>query len=471
MPTLVDNDRSRVATERNLADEVDQMKPVQQIVDEMPKQLPGGLLLRWATQGDVDELAAFNLAQHSDDPDEPEQFLAYWTRDLMSGIHPTTSVDDFTVVVDPNDGNRIVSSLCTISQTWSYEGIPVPVGRPELVATHPDYRRRGLVREQMAIIHAKSALRGEIMNVITGIPWYYRQFGYEMAVEIGGTRRFAWTRPGNDIAVTPEPYTMRLATADDIPTLDKLAQWQDGQTLLTRVRSEAEWTYEIVEAHPESAAHWGYELITLPDGTPVGYISLETWDDTFDIQEIGVAAGHSWREVALFLSRELRRRADEMNETRSKPIANVAFILGSTHPVYDALGNQLEQPTRPYSYYVRVPDIPGFLRHIQPVLERRVAGSVLAGFTGSLKINLYREQFELVWANGMLSEIRLYEEKELGEGDVRFPDLTFLQILFGHRSYEELHRAFTDCYASGVQARLLTEILFPKKPSHVLPLN
>ena len=111
---------------------------------DLPQDLGDGLTLRWATTDDAEALAQFNLAMHSDDPDNPEMFLYYWTHDLMNGCHPTTKAGDFTVVTDA-DG-RIVSSLNLISQTWAYEGIPFPVGRPELVSTRPEYRRRGLVR-------------------------------------------------------------------------------------------------------------------------------------------------------------------------------------------------------------------------------------------------------------------------------------------------------------------------------------
>ena len=44
---------------------------------------------------------------------------------------------------------------------------------------------------------------------------------------------------------------------------------------------------------------------------------------------------------------------------------------------------------------------------------------------------------------------------EGGEGDAGFADLTFLQLLFGYRSMEELDYAFADCWASGDKARPL----------------
>lgn len=442
--------------------------PAIQLPLTTPVQLPDDLTLRWATPEDADQLAEFNLAIHSDDPDNPELFLRYWTHDLMRGNHPTTSADDFTVVVTPE--NRIVSSLVLISQTWTYGGIPVDVGRPELVATLPEYRRRGLVRLQMDAVHAKSAARGEMMQVITGIPWYYRQFGYEMTVDLGGSRQLFWARPGNDTTVDEEPYSIRPATMADTGLLGAFYAQHMAHSLLARPRTTADWQYELVDAHEKSIGRLPAEIIETASG-PVAYAVIEQWGTAYSITEFGVAAGHSWRAVALFLTRELKRRADEANSQRDKPITNVNFVLGSVHPVYQALGNQLERQLRPYAYYIRVPDISAFLQHITPVLEARLAGSVLAGHTGSLKMNLFRQRIELVWQDGRLEAIAPFEGKRLEAGDVAFPDLTFLQVLFGCRSFEELYHAYADCYADNVEAHVLVEILFPKQPSTVRAQN
>ena len=172
----------------------------------LPKPVGDGLLLRWGTPEDAEQIADFNVRIHSDNPEEPDTVLGKWTKLLMRGDHPTTKADDFTVVVDPNDGDKIVSTCCLISQTWLYEDVPLGVGRPELVGTDEAYRRRGLVREQFAALHAKSAARSELAQAITGIPYYYRQFGYEMTVVLGGGRaaRFNVQDPPKKEEAEPE---------------------------------------------------------------------------------------------------------------------------------------------------------------------------------------------------------------------------------------------------------------------------
>ncbi|MEO7913506.1 MAG: GNAT family N-acetyltransferase, partial [Roseiflexaceae bacterium] len=64
------------------------------------------------------------------------------------------------------------------------------------------------------------------------------------------------------------------------------------------------------------------------------------------------------------------------------PAARISFALFASHPVYDALGASLTADIEPpYAWYVRVPDLPQFIRRIAPALERRLAGSSASGYT------------------------------------------------------------------------------------------
>src|SRR5579884_1706465 len=123
--------------------------------------LGNGLVLRRATPADAAELAAFNGEIHGG-ASGPDVHVAALTRDMLTRSHPTFRPELFTIVEDASSG-QIVSSLNLIPQTWSYGGIPVGVGRIELVGTHPDYRRRGLVRRQFEVVHRWSAEMGHLV--------------------------------------------------------------------------------------------------------------------------------------------------------------------------------------------------------------------------------------------------------------------------------------------------------------------
>lgn len=436
----------------------------------LPRILDAGLLLRWGMPEDAQELGQFNVRIHSDNPDEPETFLAHWTADLMNGRHPTTRANDFTIVVDQNSG-KIVSSVCLISQMWTYDGIAFSVGRPELIGTDAAYRRRGLVRAQMEAIHAKSAAKGEMVQAITGIPWYYRLFGYEMGLDLGGSRQFFWQRKGNDKSENQGKYALRPPKLVDIPLLKKLYETHCSRSRILRLRDDRLWRYELTETHPDSEVRRDIQVIESTNGEPAAYVEYKQWGTRFVIREFGVLPGHSWRAAGLAVIRHLKAEADRLNKDRIKPIDQISLNLGQDHPLYEALGSQLEKQIPPYAWYLRVPDLPAFLRHLAPVLAKRLASSVMAGHSGTVRLNFYHSQLTLVFANGNLLEIGTFEPVNTYDGDALFPDLTFLQLLFGYRSLEELDHARADCGPENAETAVLLNILFPKQHSCVVGLG
>ena len=141
--------------------------------------------------------------------------------------------------------------------------------------------------------------------------------------------------------------------------------------------------------------------------------------------------------------------------------------LGPDHPFLATLRSRLPKIARPYAWYLRVPDLSAFLRHIAPVLQDRLARSIAPGYTGELKVSLYRQGVRLVFDTGRLTTAEAWLPRHEDPGSAAFPGLTFLQPLFGYRTLDELQAAFTDCWVEDDNARALIEALFPKQPSAV----
>ncbi len=434
----------------------------------LPRYVGDGLLLRWGTPEDADAVAAFNIAMHSDEPDQPELWLGLWTKLLMSGDHPTTAASDFTVVVDEHKGNRIASTSCLISQVWRYEEVEFGVGRPELIATHPDYRRRGLVREQMAVLHALSASRGEQLNAITGIPWYYRQFGYEMTVNLHGSRKHYWSKAPGKKSELPVSYAWRPPTYADIPILTEMYGIQCQPSLVARERDEAQWRWDIDKTIDPDSDFVTLRLIEDDAGAVVGY--CQYWEPEANIGELAVLPGHSWRSVCLWLLARFQEISQERVDNGKLAFSCLEFELGEQHPAYDALLTQLEPRGLGYTWYMRVADLAAFLSHIAPVLERRLAASTMAGHTGRLIVDMYRYELVMTWEEGKLMgvEQQASTSDKLPRG--RFPDLTFLHLLFGHRTLADLEFAWADCRVHDAEARVLFEALFPRQASCIIPV-
>jgi hypothetical protein len=131
------------------------------------------------------------------------------------------------------------------------------------------------------------------------------------------------------------------------------------------------------------------------------------------------------------------------------------------------VGDRIGRVNPPYAFYMRVPDLPAFVARIGPVLERRLADSVAPGHTGELLLSFYRSGLRLRFEDGRLAAAEPFEPPAHLDAGAWFPDLTFLHLLFGHRSLDELRHAYPDCYTRGDGVPALLEALFPKQTSRV----
>jgi hypothetical protein len=437
------------------------------------RDLGDGLILRRSTPADAEALADFCGRIHSDDgPDKPDFRIAAWTRDLVAKPHPTFQPGDFTIVAESATG-RIVSSLSMIPQTWTYEGIPFGMGRPELVGTLPEYRNRGLIRIQFEEIHKWSAERGDLIQGITGIPFYYRLFGYEMTMNLGG-RRFGY---GGNVPKLKEgeaePYPIRRATQADLPFIAQIYEQASARYEVACRRTLEIWEYELDGQSFDSVNHCEIMLIEDRQGKPVGYFQHPTFLGITGVCALGyeLQKGVSWLEVTPGVARYLWERGQEYAKRDGAECAKFGFMLGERHPAYEALAAALPDERMNYTWYIRVPDLPAFIRHIKPVLEKRLAESIAVGYSGTLSLSFYRDGLKMTFEKGQLTNVESWKPKIEDQESAAFPGLTFLQMLFGHRSFDELNRAFADCFWVNNEAYCLLNILFPKKLSDVLPVS
>ena len=438
-------------------------------------ELGDGLVVRHARRDDAEAMIALNGDVHRPyGIAEPDTFVQDWTRDLFERPHPTFDVPDFMVVEDTTTG-RIVSTLNLISQTWSYGGVPFGVGRIELVGTHPDYRRRGLVRHQMEVVHRWSAERGELVQAISGIPWYYRQFGYEYALP------FAFYNPGRVVArrdvpslaeADSEPYRVRSAVPADVPFLVAVGELGRQRYLVTCVRDDALWRYELDGRSERDGDRPIVNVVEDAAGDAVGCIvhTGRVRDGTLTVGTFEMASASLWRAVIPSVLRHLTGVGEGYaSRQQDESLTAVAFHLGQEHPAYRWLPAPSEAAQRLSAWYIRVPDVPAFLLRVAPVIEARLSQSGAANLTGDVLLNFFRSGLRLTFERGHLAAVEPWEPVP-PLADASFPDLNFLQLLFGYRSLAELVDTFPDCFARDRQAAALIDALFPKRPSLVWPV-
>jgi hypothetical protein len=344
----------------------------------------------------------------------------------------------------------------------------VPVGRPELVGTLPDYRGRGLVRALFDVVHERSAALGHELQVITGIPHFYRQFGYTMAVDLADPHAaFPLHGLADPVPDYQPSFTLRPAAEADIPSINRWYDYMARERLLTEFRSADEWRYEILGRSPASGQKMAYLIIENQAGEGVGYIELfanlpsgdnpsiecnsyvvgdqSSYLETFDNVMRGIK---NWAEVRYGYCPPLLMFGAGIHETLDRLIDRTRG--GSTH-------------YREYMWYLRVPNPITFFRLIQPVLERRLAGSGANCYSGELKIGFYDlTGISLTFERGQLTCIKPVSGKD--GYDAAFPWHLLWNVVFGHHHYDEIRNILPEAWATGKGAVLL-DALFPKQKS------
>ncbi len=211
------------------------------------EDLGHGLIRRWSTPADQEKIAHCLGTVFRNSAEAPLNVRAMdETRVMMSPGFPFMGPGDVAIVEDTSLPERPVVA-CTFcwSHRWSYGGIPFGVGQPEMVGTLPDYRNRGLVRAVFEMFHARSAAKGELVQAITGIPYFYRQFGYEFVLDLEGRRLIHVAGIPELDGDKPEPYSLRLATFDDAPHLLALYNLGRSASLVWHETTESDWRFHI----------------------------------------------------------------------------------------------------------------------------------------------------------------------------------------------------------------------------------
>jgi predicted N-acetyltransferase YhbS len=333
--------------------------------------LPGGLLLRTSRPGDLEQVGAL-LAGRGDPTDAEDQRLV--AEDPDAGFEATA------VVVD---GDRVVSTATLLSETIRVEDVVLPAGQVELVATDPDYEGRGLVRALMGWAHERSAAGGDLLQVMVGIPYFYRLFGYEYAVDIPPARpvrNLPRTSPG------PVP-ALRRATPADLPAL-------------ARLQDAAQAGVDVAMPHPAARLRWlvAHEATTTwvldRDGEVVASARLPEPEDDVLVAEptaVDPAAAEALLAAVTGLA------AGRPVRVTDRP----ASVPGATWTDRLEAGSEEAQ-----QYYVRVSGAGALLEALRPVLSRRFARSGVDRGGRDVVVSTYGASWRLPVSDDGLGPVR-----------------------------------------------------------------
>ncbi|KAG0293880.1 hypothetical protein BGZ98_001983 [Dissophora globulifera] len=466
------------------------------------EDLGDGLVMRWSTHADADNVSAL--------------IGDAFKKRLLSGKNVAMSDRDYALVEDTRcepDQNPIVACVAIHRLRAYYGSSDIIIGKPEMVATNPKYRNRGFIRKLMFdMIHPESEARGDDMQILPGIPYFYRQFGYEYAMvnfmtsKVESIQSIPSLEDGKS-----EPYVLRKATVEDIPYLIRMSTRErvSPYTQVGIYYGPEYWKYTVgdimdipnpmqygvrdtqIIIDAVTGEDVGYSIVSTPFGMKVEAIVV---DESVFIND---ALYPVLRQLIALEKKRLEAKKAFLQEAEAAKINTTSFpMLLQIHPKHPAtalLGSKMVSlATGPgFRLYSRIDDYPRFILKVRKELEKRLAESPMAGITGRLRLNFYRK-VEGNKAKGLeifLEQGKIVDAKEWvhpggdklieehlawkAEGKVpqvfnaAFAPLTFHQLLLGDRSLEELIWSYGETNTADETVKLLLNSLFPKGTQHI----
>lgn len=336
--------------------------------------LPGELLLRPMLVGDLAQIGEL-LSARGDPADAVDHRLVV--------EDPDAGFEACAVVVD---GDRVVSTATLLDETVRVgragaETVSLLAGQVELVATDPAYEGRGLVRALMGWAHERSAQRGHLLGVMIGIPYFYRLFGYEYAIDIPPTPTL--TRA----PVSPGTGVLRPATAADLPTIVRLQEAVQAAVDVAIAHSPARWRWLLER---EGTTVWVVER----DGHVVATGRATDPDEGVLLAE-GAALD---QDAAADLVAGLAATAGPDGLSVQRRPGQVDDVCA---PLFTEPSHLAEQ------YYLRLPDPAAVLNALRPVLWQRHVASGLPRSGRDLVISTFGQHYRLAQLNDGFGPVQI----------------------------------------------------------------
>ncbi len=414
-----------------------------------------GHAIRRAGPSDLPQIAELHADAWGTDADGFVQRL----EDLLVNPHPRFRGDEMTVV--EADG-RIVSAQHMTRHVWRYGTVSIPVAEIEMVATHPDFRHRGLVRSQTDVMERWASSDGIDLIVINGVPLVYSGLGFDLAFEKWGGP--ASVRPLWPYAPTPQRHvTIRQASHADATLIAETYDRATSDLLVGYHRNAEDWAYALERSRKNP---WHRDILVIESaGVDVGFVSMRLQDGHApEVDAMELADGWTSPETT-------RAILGSIHEHTGSDIVRFGW-LGSHHPSRVASpGLFIDDPSaRQGAWYIKTRDPVSLMSSLTPALEARIRTSELAGCSESFALRIDGGDGIRIVIEGGHVTVERWKPERLLDGDVKIPRGMLTKVVFGAAAVSDFGPLFPYEVMASDRATRLMSVLFPTGRSWVLPV-
>ena len=362
--------------------------------------------------------------------------------------NPRMKLENYFVI---KHRGKMVATLNLIPMEWKIDGVSLKVAEMGCVATLESYRCQGLMRKLINEYHKAIADQWYDLSAIEGIPYFYRQFGYEYTLPLDEETKISLEK----LPQCTSEHVIRPFTDKDIPKAINLLSQAQEKFYVRSVRDEQAWR---MQQETRMASEYGFEPYAVEkDGEMTAYfrISHKTQSKELVLREISDTDYSTNNAVLGFIKGIGRKSGHETLVARTSycdPLTRILVTLGA------------EQRIPPYAWQIKVTDYVNLLQKMKPILEARIKSSEYRGLNEKINFNLWRYVVQIVFENGEIASVQklnIVEEYTVGANP-----LVLMKLLLGYRSRQELESCYPDFYVRAKYKQLIN-VLFPQLPSYI----
>lgn len=374
---------------------------------------------------------------------------------VMTESFPDIEKENWFIAAEAKS-EKPVAGLVRIPWEWEIEGVRLKIAEQGIVGTLKEHRGHGLIRQLNEKFDQDAATENYDLQAIEGIPGFYHNFGYYFSLPLEQHLNLSL----HVIPDTELKAEIKLATENDIPQL--IAWEKEGRRhfSFSVCRNENHWRYIM---GPGRKAEYCSDLLIFSYRSEKALCRVQHFGfgDGLIISEINEGISPAlFNEILIYL----KQRAIK----NKKPYLRFNMI-----PESDAGKMLLARGAKeeiPWGWQIKIPSLKNLLTKIGTVLEKRLDGSIMNGYSGKFRISTYVSGAEISFNKGKISSICDPSEEEIPVLSIRNDVLPALVL--GARSFSEIRNFRPDTFCrspfdTGGDARNLTEILFPKTISWI----
>ena len=407
------------------------------------KIIGNNLTLRIAIddKDELQRLLSFNVTVHQE-----ESLKKYISRLYLE--HPERD-EIYWIYIEKKDSNKIVSSITLMPLEWNFNGIPIPICEMGLVGTLPKYRNRGFMGIMNKLYEDIMRQEGYLLSVIRGIPYYYRRFGYEFALNLDERILLNKSQvPSRKL----EMISFQKATKQDLAFIKSIYNKEQESFFVTNRFNSDNFMYKFM--NDDFDDNFLSTFLIKIKGKPISFFSIGMSYDN-------VAFSLIVPEVNEESMIKILQYVKILNEKKEQ----IVFHVNSDTKFAQYICSIGGKRDLGYGWQIRIPNIKEFLQAISPVLEQRIERSSYKGLSQDIVISDYREIFTLRFKNGKVEDIEVKKGYPFpGSCDVQIPSSTLIKLLLSDKTFEEIKYILKDSILKPGSEKLI-KILFPKKPS------